>query len=208
MNFLECGDIRRKSYHRFKNRMEERKQQFSGIWPHAPEHRLYEPGTYMVTCGTYKKEPHLRSEQRRDYFMSLLLELAEQFEWGLQAWAVLSNHYHFVAFSPRESGDGAQSLRTFVSELHRRSSRLWNREDQMPGRKVWHNYWDSQITYQQSFYARLKYVHNNPVHHRVADNAANYPWCSRAWVEKKGTTAFLKTMDSFRIDRVNVLDDF
>ena len=178
------------------------------IWPHAPEHRLYEPGTYMVTGGIYKREPLLLPETRREYFLSLLFELAEQFMWELQAWAVLCNHYHFVAFSPRDSKDGAQSLRSFLSELHRRSSRLWNREDQTPGRKVWHNYWDSQITYQQSFYARLKYVHNNPVHHGVIENAANYRWCSRSWVEKNGTPSFLKTMDSFRIDRVNIADDF
>jgi putative transposase len=183
-------------------------KQFSGIWPHAPEHRLYEPGTYMVTCGTYKKEPHLNSDVRRDDFLALLFKLAEKFEWRLQAWAILRNHYHFVGFSPPEGAPNAQSLRTLVSELHRQSSRRWNREDQMMGRKVWHNYWDSQITYQQSFYARLKYVHNNPVHHGLVDNAASYRWCSRAWVKKNGTPSFLKTMDSFRIDRVNVTDDF
>jgi len=187
--------------------MNEKEKVYTG-WPHAPEHRLYERGTYMVTCGTYKKEPYLESDTRRDYFLSLLFKLAEKFEWRLQAWAILRNHYHFVGFSPLEGESGAQSLRTLVTELHRQSARRWNRDDRSPSRKVWHNYWDSHITFQRSFYSRLKYVHNNPVHHGIVDNASNYRWCSRSWEEKNGTPAFLKTMDSFQINRVNVADDF
>ena len=184
------------------------KKTFSGTWHHAPEHRLYEPGTYMVTGGAYEKAPYLSSDNRKDEFLALLFELAEKFDWKLQAWAVLNNHYHFVGFSPLEDESGAQSLRTIVFELHRQSARRWNREDQSPTRKVWHNYWDSHITFQRSFYARLKYVHDNPVHHGLVDNAANYRWCSRAWVEKVGAPAFVKTLDSFQIDRLNVKDDF
>ena len=181
---------------------------FSGTWQHAPEHRLYEPGTYMMTGGTYEKSPFLSSEARRDNFLGLLFELAEKLQWRLQAWAVLNNHYHFVGFSPMDDETGAQSLRTLVSELHRQSARRWNKEDKTPGRKVWHNYWDSHITFQRSFFARLKYVHDNPVHHGIVENALNYRWCSRSWVEKSGTPAFVKTLDGFRIDRIHVKDDF
>jgi len=184
------------------------KKTFSGSWPHAPEHRLYEPGTYMMTGGAYKKTSHLSSDNRKDEFLALLFKLAEKFKWRLQAWAVLNNHYHFVGFSPLEDESGAQSLRSMVSELHRQSARSWNREEKTPGRQVWHNYWDSHITFQRSFYARLKYVHDNPAHHGLVDNSANYRWCSRAWVEKNGTPAFVKTLDGFRIDRINVKDDF
>ena len=30
-------------------------------WPHAPEHRLCERGTYIVTCGTYRKQHFLNT---------------------------------------------------------------------------------------------------------------------------------------------------
>jgi hypothetical protein len=29
-------------------------------WPHAPVHKLAEPGAFMVTTGTYRKEHHFR----------------------------------------------------------------------------------------------------------------------------------------------------
>ncbi len=37
-------------------------------WPHAPKPRLFEPGIYMVTAGTYQKLPHLNSPARL-YFL-------------------------------------------------------------------------------------------------------------------------------------------
>ena len=173
-------------------------------WPHAPPHRLTEAGAYMVTAGTYRKEHWLSSAARLDFFSDLLFASAEEFGWSLHAWAVLSNHYHFVASSPREP----DSLKTMLSKLHTLSAREFNRQDRTPGRKVWFQYFDSQITFPESYYARLKYVHGNPVHHGVASRAENYPWCSAAWFGRTANAAFRRTVESFQTDRIHVLDSF
>ena len=34
-----------------------------------------------------------------------------------------------------------------------------NQLDGVKGRKVWHNFWDKQITFENSYWARLNYVH-------------------------------------------------
>jgi putative transposase len=39
--------------------------------------------------------------------------------------------------------------------------------DQSPERQVWYNYWDTLLTYQSSYLARLNYVHQNAVKHRL-----------------------------------------
>ena len=57
-------------------------------WPHSPVHRLAEPGAYIVTAGTYLKKPTFAGPQRLEYLCDRLLELAEKYEWQLQAWAV------------------------------------------------------------------------------------------------------------------------
>jgi hypothetical protein len=54
----------------------------------------------------------------------------------------------------------------------------------------------------------LKYVHQNPVHHGIVSNAELYPWCSAAWFARHAQSAFFKTVNSFRIDRLQVRDDF
>lgn len=173
-------------------------------WPHAPPHRLTEAGAYMVTAGTYRKEHLLLQAQRLDFFIQLLFSCAVEFGWALHAWAALSNHYHFVASSPQDP----TSLKKMLSKLHTLSAREFNLQDGTPGRKVWFQYFDTHITYLPSYYARLKYVHENPVHHEVVSCAANYRWCSAGWFERMTDAAFRKTVQGFKTDRIQVVDAF
>ncbi len=173
-------------------------------WPHAPVHRLGHGGAFIVTCGTYLKEHHFRGRDRLALLHDTLISLADRHEWRLQAWAVFSNHYHFIATSP----DDASNLPRFISHLHTATSSAVNKLDNTPGRKVWHQYRETGLTYEKSYLARLKYVANNPVHHGIVLVATQYPWCSAAWFERTADTAFFKTVDSFKVDRVNVDDDF
>ncbi len=60
----------------------------------------------------------------------MLLDMAVEFGWNLEAWAVLSNHYHFV-------GQGDHStLRPFLSKLHTDSCKILNGWDRTPGRNL------------------------------------------------------------------------
>ncbi|MGC3992302.1 MAG: transposase [Chthoniobacteraceae bacterium] len=103
-------------------------------WPHAPAHWQFEPGVYMVTAGTYRKVPVLNCPERLDFFQETMFELAREFEWSLQAWAILSNHYHFIAGSPADPA----TLRKMIGKLHMKTAQELNRLDETPGRKVWY----------------------------------------------------------------------
>src|SRR5436309_437750 len=141
----------------------------------------------MVTASTYKKHPHLNSAARLDLFMESLFSYATEFEWELRAWAILVNHYHFIAASP----PAAETLRKLLGKLHMQTSKQLNVWDQTPGRKVWFQFWESHITFERSYFARLNYVHYNPVHHGVVSNAENYKWCSAAWFARNSSPAFV-----------------
>src|SRR5690242_9782527 len=103
-------------------------------WPHAPKHQLSESGAYFVTTGTYLKAHYFRAPQRLDVLESGLLTVARDFSWDLEAWAVFSNHYHFVARCPSDSRDGS-SLSQMLGVLHTRTAGWINRLDKTPGRK-------------------------------------------------------------------------
>jgi putative transposase len=176
-------------------------------WPHAPTHRLSSGGTYFVTAGTYLKQRHFRSPERLAVLHRGLLTVARDFGWALEAWAVFSNHYHFVGHSP--TGErGAASLARMLGSLHRKTANWVNRLDAAPGRKVWHNFRETLLTYQKSYLARLNYVHQNPVRHGLVSEASRYPWCSAAWFERTAAPAQVKTIYGFPIDRLNVQDDY
>ena len=83
-----------------------------------------------------------------------------------------------------------------------------NKLDGVQGRKVWHNFWDTRLTHQYSYLARLNYVHQNAVRHGLVPVANQYKWCSAAWFERSASPAQVKTIYSFKIDAVKVEDDF
>jgi len=83
----------------------------------------------MVTCGTYRKRHHFQSSERLRLLCETLQRLAAKYGWNLQAWAVFSNHYHWVGLSPHDPA----TLRTLVSELHTETSTALNEADHTPG---------------------------------------------------------------------------
>ena len=158
----------------------------------------------MVTAGTYLKEHFFRGDEWLDLLERMLLELAKTYSWELEAWAVFSNHYHFVAHSPTD----ATTIKTFLSRLHTQTAIAVNKRDGTPGRKVWFNFWESRLTFEKSYLARLHYVHANAVKHKLVLVPNQYRWCSAAWFERTASAAMVKTIYSFKLDKLEVLDDF
>ena len=176
-------------------------------WPHAPTHRLSDRGTYFVTASIYLKAHHFSTVQRLDVLQHGLLSISRDFSWSLEAWAVFSNHYHFVAHSPTNSKD-ATSLSQMLGVLHARTAGWVNRSDGKPTRKVWHNFWDTKLTYEKSYLARLNYVHQNAVKHGLVQVANHYQWCSARWFEQVAPAAIVRSIYRFKIDQMSVRDDF
>jgi putative transposase len=173
-------------------------------WPHAPPHWKWRAGTYFVTAGTYLRKHRFGSRPRLAYLTRELLALADEAGWQLEAWAVFSNHYHFVA----KSDDDSKPLGSWLRVLHGRSACWVNRRDGMRGRKVWHNFRDTRLTIPTSYLARLSYVHRNPVRHGLVARPDLYPWCSAGWFERNASRSQVATIYGFKIDRLNVNDDY
>ena len=169
-------------------------------WPHAPPHRLAEAGVYFVTARAAEQRHLLGTPERRDWFQVTLFALAGEKGWTLEAWAVLSNHYHFVALSPKAD---AISLSPMLQKLHSLTTKECNRLDCAPGRtRLWHNFRETHLTFQRSYLARLHYVHSNAVHHGLAPVASQWKWCSAAAFEREATAAWVKTIGSFKYDQI------
>ena len=173
-------------------------------WPHSPIHRLTDAGAYMITASTYGKLPIFRSASRLSLLTNSLLRLAKQNGWQLQAWAVFPNHYHFVAISPPYPG----TLHRLIQHPHSETARGVNAIDKTPARRVWFEYWDTRLTFQRAYLARLSYVHQNPMRHGLVPAASAYPWCSASWFERTANRAFYRTVMSFTGDGIQVRDEF
>ena len=176
----------------------------SAPWPHAPPHHFTPHGIYLLTAGTLHKAHLFPTPAKLDLFRDTTLELAANYRLKVQARAFFANHYHLVA----SFADATVPHRVFLRHLHRELAIRLNAIDQAPGRKVMYQFWDSELTFEKSWLARLNYVHHNPVKHGLVALARDYAWCSARWFETNAEPAFVKTVQSFKIDRVNVADDF
>lgn len=176
-------------------------------WPHAPPHRLGLTGSYFITAATYLRERRFHDAPRLDLLQDALLSHVTTSGWQLEAWAVFSNHYHFIA-RPAKDGLASEDLGVMIKALHPGTSRKLNELDATPGRQVWHNYWDTHLTFEASYRARLNYVMQNPVKHRLVAEAKDYAWCSAAWFERMNARSWVQTIYRFKTDKLNIADDY
>jgi putative transposase len=171
-------------------------------WPHAPVHRFAQAGIYFVTGATLYKQHFYRSSAALDALQELLFSKAREFGCWLQAWAFFSNHNHLVLQCEAEG-----QVHPMLSQFHSGAAVEINRRDG-PRRQVWYQFRDTQLTFEKSWLARLRYTHENAVHHDLVVEAKRYRWCSASWFEREAKPSFVKTVKQFKIDRVNVYDDF
>ena len=156
-------------------------------WPHAPPHYFTPHGTYMITAATLYRKPLFDSSAKLDLLRDTTFELAKSYALLLQAWAFFANHYHVViSFENTTTAHGE-----FVRHLHRELAIRLNRIDDTPSRRVMYEFWDTHLSFEKSWLARLNYVHQNPVKHGVVPVANQYPWCSAPWFETNAQTAFV-----------------
>jgi len=158
----------------------------------------------MITASTYHKRLLYDSRDKLERLTDEIFCWAERMEWKLQAWAVFPNHYHLVGFNGRLDADP----RKLAKAIHGKSAIWLNKLDGAPGRMVWYRAWDTLLTYERSYLARLNSVHENPVRHGLVSWASDYPWCSAKWFEDGADRPFYETVKSFAIDQLNVYDDF
>jgi putative transposase len=149
-------------------------------YPHNPPHLFRSGATYFLTASTLEHYPLMLPPHRRQQCIDAWLFATGQQGWSLVAWVVLPNHPHLLAVAPGEGADVARLVRS----VHRFTSGRWNVEDGRHGRQVWWNFRDKCISYERSFYARLNYIHWNPVKHGLVERPEDYPFSSyRAFLE-------------------------
>ena len=98
------------------------------------------------------------------------------------SWVVLPNHYHLLI----KSNAVLQILKQ-IGLMHGRTSRLWNKDENIIGRKVWYNCVEHAIKSNRHFWATMNYIHNNPVRHGYTRKWEEWPFSSASiYLEKFG----------------------
>ena len=123
----------------------------------------------MLTASTYQRVPALRPDGHKTFAVLRMQAVADAMQASIAAWVVLADHYHVLIKFPR-----AGMLTGFTQRVHGGVSHELNLRDDVRGRRIFQNYWDTCIRDEAGFWTRFNYIHNNPVKHGYVDQPALY----------------------------------
>ncbi len=125
-------------------------------YKHNPPHLFIPNCKYFITGATYQRKPYLINDESKFALLSSIKKSFTDYKWQLEDWVILNNHYHIMVNSPEDPC----SLSIIMKEIHRFNA-MWIKKN-IPQAKsekiIWYNYWDSCITFETSYFARLNYL--------------------------------------------------
>ena len=144
-------------------------------WPwHAPPHPGMRNALFHITAANFEHRSIIgKSTHRMGEFENELMTALTVPEDKCLAWCVLPNHYHFLAAVT----DLIQTVKC-LGQLHGRTSRKWNLEDDCKGRQCWYRCADRAIRSKRHIWAVMNYIHHNPVKHGYARRWQDWPFSS------------------------------
>jgi putative transposase len=142
---------------------------------HSPPHLEFEGDvSFIITAACFEHAPIIgKNPERIVGCEEKLLEICENADAKIFAWCILPNHYHLLVRT-----DNIKLLKKEIGRFHGRSSRVWNQEDDTPGRKIWFNFFDRDMRSARHFWASLNYVNNNAVKHGYVDRWQDWVFSS------------------------------
>ena len=171
---------------------------------HTPPHLHKDSAKYFITASTYKKIKILDDNSKQKLLSSLKIA-CRNYDWTLEDWVIMDNHYHIMVNSPKKGAD----ISKFVSEYHKFTAmfikKKYPQHQVLP--KIFDNYWDTCISYERSYYARLNYIYFNPVKHGYVKKAQDYQWGSYFYRYKEQKEYLERLMEAYPFDKINIKDD-
>ena len=174
-------------------------------YTHTPPH-LYQTGVkYFITASTYGRK-RLLDDPAKEKLFSSLLKSCDKYGWKLEDWVILDNHYHIMVTAP----NAEMNLPTFVAEYHKFTALYVKKNNPATQNvpKIFNNYWDTCVTYENSYYARLNYIYYNPVKHGYVQHAQDYEWGSFKTRYREDKPYMENLAKAFPFDEVIVQDEF
>src|ERR1035441_8291109 len=126
---------------------------------------------HFITFSCYKRQPFLRTPEAKDAVERFLEQTRRQQGLIIAAYVLMPEHVHLLTNEP-----ALDTLATFLQIL----KQLTARELKSPSQKqFWQRrYYDFNVSSQEKFVEKLRYIHRNPVVRGLVARPEDYRWSS------------------------------
>ncbi len=170
-----------------------------------PPHLFIENAKYFITASTLGKYPYLKSDDAKWAAIDYLSTSLEAYDWTMEDWVILDNHIHIMVNAP----DDAKTLSKVMNNFHRFTANWLSKNNikKIDG-KYFHNYWDTCITYDNSYFTRINYIWYNPVKHGYVETPEEWKFGSYYYRIKKEADEMGTLKKKYPFDKVKISDEF
>ena len=156
--------------------------------------RLDEPGdARFLTFSCFSRRPFLSRDRSRLWFLEALERARRTHGFHLWAYVIMPEHVHLLVWpgdEPLCMADALYTLKKSVSNQALAYVRqhapgfLERMADRQPNGRVSHRFWQRGGGYDENLFsaakvwAKIDYIHENPVRRGLCDSPSEWPWSS------------------------------
>ena len=130
---------------------------------------------FFITSRTLDQGKYFAEDYQKQIVLDKILEIFKLFNINLDAYGILSNHYHLLFYLLK-----GVDLKKVMKMVNGGISFQLNKQDKVK-RNIWDGYHISNVFDEESFYRVLGYIIGNPFKHGLVksiDDLGSYKFCN------------------------------
>ena len=137
--------------------------------PRLPRNVLPEYAVFHATARGVARMPVYEDDSDRRWFLTLLREATDHFDWNIHAFCLMTNHYHLVVEGLRDNlSDGMKLLNGEYAQIFNGRYERW-------GHVFGERFWCRPVAEEQ-LEETCRYVMANPVRAGLCEGTADWRW--------------------------------
>lgn len=160
-----------------------------------------DPGhAHFLTFSCYGRLPLLKAERTRQWFVDSVIQAKTRHRYALWAYVIMPDHAHLLVLPLDKKYDISSFLKSVKQSVARKAKHYLqaNHRSQLQRLTVTHGereifrFWqsgpgyDRNIRSEDELFAKIKYIHNNPLKKGLVSDPTDWKWSSSRWYCGKG----------------------